>query len=252
MPRYFLELQYEGTNFHGWQRQPNATGVQAVIEDALATLLRVETPILGSGRTDAGVHALQQWAHFEAEEKPILAHLPHKLHSLLPKDIAILSLHKMTDEAHARFDATSRSYRYYVHQQRNPFLRFYSYYYYRHVDIDLMNEAASLLLSYTNFRPFSKSNTDVKTYNCDIREASWRRLENGQLEFHIRADRFLRGMVRLITGTLLNIGAGRMSKEQLIEWLEAGEPVLHKHHAGAEGLYLCEVEYPKALFLEKI
>ena len=249
MPRFFLEIKYEGTAYHGWQRQPNATTVQEVVEKALQTLLREPTPVTGSGRTDTGVHALQQWAHFDTADSPILPKLAYKLNSLLPHDIAIASMREVKEEAHARFDATSRSYRYYVHQEKNPFFRYYSYFYPKKVDIELMNQAAEKLCDYTNFRPFSKSKTDVKTYNCDVREARWQRLDNGQLEFYIRADRFLRGMVRLITGALLEIGSGRMEEQTLIDWMEAGKPVIHKHHAGAEGLYLCEVKYSEDVWV---
>jgi tRNA pseudouridine38-40 synthase len=250
--RFFLELQYDGAGYCGWQRQPHSGSVQETLEQALSMLLREPVEVVGSGRTDTGVHARQQFAHFDTERLEAIPSLQHRLNRLLPADMAVVSLRRAVSEAHARYSAQWRTYRYFVHQEKNPFLRSQSYFFHPEVELDLMNEAAALLLRYENFRPFSKSNTDVATYLCTLAEAHWTRLPDGRLEFRIRANRFLRGMVRLVVGTLLNIGCGKMTLAQLQDWMERGEAVLHQHHAGAEGLFLWEVAYPEGIFLPEL
>ncbi|MCK5814335.1 MAG: tRNA pseudouridine(38-40) synthase TruA, partial [Flavobacteriaceae bacterium] len=193
--RYFLELSYKGTNYHGWQYQPNAISVQEKINEGLSKLLRVKINIMGAGRTDAGVHATQMYAHFDVENEFNIDEILFKLNSFLPDDIVIKQFLKVKDKAHTRFDALSRSYEYRIVIGRNPFELETSWqFYHRTLNIDLMNEAANELLNYKDFKCFSKSKTDVKTYNCKITVAQWT-LENRMLIFHITADRFLRNMV---------------------------------------------------------
>ncbi len=246
--RYFLELSYDGTPYHGWQRQPNAISVQEVIEDSLSTLLRVKTDIVGAGRTDTGVHAKQIMAHFDANHNIDPDQLKYKLNSILPAEIAVKRVDLVTDDAHARFDATSRSYEYYVTLAKDPFLINKSYYLKKPLDVELMNEAAKLLLNYTNFKCFSKSKTDVKTYNCNITNAVWVE-HNHQLVFMISANRFLRNMVRAIVGTLIEIGEHKLKIEDLVKIIKSEDRGQAGYSVPAHGLYLTEVEYPKTIYI---
>lgn len=211
--RYFIQLSYNGKDYHGWQRQPKAPSVQEEIERALSLLLRTEIAIVGAGRTDTGVHARDYYAHFDYETS-LPENLVSKLNSFLPKAIAIKAIFPVKDDAHARFDARSRTYQYFICMEKDPFG--YEQYYYIHypLDLDLMNKACEVLLRHTDFQCFSKVNTDVKTYICHLTEAYWRK-EGGLLIFRITADRFLRNMVRAIVGTLLEVGTGKMTLEGL-------------------------------------
>ena len=213
--RYFIEISYNGKNYHGWQIQPNAISIQETLMDALSTILRKDINLVGAGRTDAGVHALQLFAHFDFDIILDSQETVQKLNAFLPDDLVVKSIVKVNDNFHARFDATSRSYEYRIWLGRNPFLLDTTYQIHRQqLNIEKMNEAATLLLEYTNFKSFSKSKTDVKTYNCKITEAKWV-LEDHLLTFHISADRFLRNMVRAIVGTLLDIGVGKKTKQEV-------------------------------------
>ncbi len=241
--RYFLELSYDGTPYHGWQRQPNAVSIQEVLENALSIILRVKTEIVGAGRTDTGVHAKQIMAHFDYHDSLDYDDFRYKLNSILPTQIAVQCLYKVRDDAHARFDAVSRSYEYYMHTQKDPFVSNRSYYFKKPLDVDLMNEAAKLLLNYTNFKCFSKSKTDVKTYNCTITEAIWERNED-HLVFKITANRFLRNMVRAIVGTLVEIGLQKLDVNDLIEIIKSEDRSRAGYSVPAHGLYLTKVEYP--------
>ena len=205
MNRYFIYLSYNGKQYNGWQTQPNGVTVQQTIEEALATLLREPVPIVGAGRTDAGVHARLMVAHFDREE-PIadLKFLAEKLNRVLPKDIAIHRIVSVTPEAHARFDATSRTYKYYLATRKDPFLYDLTYRYPGQLDFEAMNAACPILFEYRDFTSFSKLHTDVKTNNCRIQQARWEK-EGDMWVFTITADRFLRNMVRAIVGTLLEI-----------------------------------------------
>jgi tRNA pseudouridine38-40 synthase len=244
--RYFIELSYNGKDYHGWQNQPNAISVQEVIEKAMTTLLKEKIAIVGAGRTDTGVHAKQMFAHLDISTELSLKKLKYKLNSLLPKDIAIQDIFKVNDEAHARFDAISRTYIYQISLVKNVFTFNDTYYFKQKLDVNKMNEATKILFEYKDFKCFSKSNTDVKTYNCDIMSAKWI-IENDELVFTIKADRFLRNMVRAIVGTMINIGIGKTSIVQFHDIIKSKD----RSQAGASvpghALYLTKIEYPKAI-----
>lgn len=244
--RYFLELTYFGKAYHGWQNQPNAVTVQEKIEKALGIVFQQKTPIVGAGRTDAGVHAQQIFAHFNSEENLKKDTFLFKMNSLLPEDIAINDVFEVRSDAHARFDAQSRSYEYHVIQSKNPFLEDRSYYLKNELDLDKMNDAASILKDYTNFKCFSKSKTDVKTYNCKITEAIWKR-ENDLLVFHISADRFLRNMVRAIVGTLLEIGLNKQPVANMHQIINSKDRSRAGTSVPAKALYLTRVVYPETV-----
>ncbi len=246
--RYFLELAYKGTDFHGWQEQPNAVSVQSTIEDALSLLLKKPTKIIGAGRTDAGVHAKQMFAHFDSEPIVDLMELKRRLNSFLNTDIVIHNIHNVTHQAHARFDAISRSYEYHIHQEKNPFLQDLSWYFSLPLDMEAMNKAAQSLLSFKDFKSFSKSKTDVKTYICKIEKAYWKKTDK-QLIFQITADRFLRNMVRAIVGTLIDVGLGKISYDKFIEIIESKDRTKAGFSVPAEGLYLTRIIYPQKIFI---
>ncbi|MDY8134376.1 tRNA pseudouridine(38-40) synthase TruA [Aquimarina sp. 2201CG5-10] len=245
--RYFLELSYNGTPYHGWQRQPNAISVQEVLEESLSTLLRLKINIVGAGRTDTGVHARQIMAHFDYDNELNTDQLKYKLNSILPPEISVQKVYEVMDEAHARFDAISRSYEYHITLAKDPFAINRSYYFKKELDVDAMNEAAKLLLNYTNFKCFSKSKTDVKTYNCTITEAIWEKQEN-QLIFKISANRFLRNMVRAIVGTLIEIGENKLKVIDLERIIKSEDRGQAGYSVPAHGLYLTSVEYPKTIY----
>ncbi|MDO4230127.1 MAG: tRNA pseudouridine(38-40) synthase TruA [Capnocytophaga sp.] len=245
--RYFIEFSYNGKNYHGWQSQPHSVSIQEVLEKSLSTLLRTPIEVVGAGRTDSGVHARQMFSHFDFSEL-IDNQLVYKLNAFLPKDIAIHNIHRVTDEAHARFDAIKRTYQYHISTQKDAFLYESSMYLNLSLDIVKMEEAACKLFNYTDFQCFSKSNTDVKTYNCKIYEAFWQR-NGSQLIFTISADRFLRNMVRAIVGTLLDVGLGKISISDFEKIIESK----NRSNAGASvpacGLFLTQIEYPEEIFL---
>lgn len=250
--RYFIELSYNGKHYHGWQIQTNAKSIQEIVSVALSTILREKITIMGSGRTDAGVHALQQFAHFDTNYKLDEEEIREKLNAFLPQDIVILSIYLMNDDAHARFDAISRSYQYRIWLGRNPFLLETTWQiHHQHLDVKKMNETASVLLEYSNFKCFTKSKTDVKTYNCTITEAKWQTVHNN-LTFYISADRFLRNMVRAIVGTLIDVGLDKKTRED-VEAIIKSE---NRSNAGvsvpAKGLFLAQVTYSKNIFKNKL
>ena len=240
--RYFIEFAYKGTNYHGWQYQPNATSIQETLTKAISTILKIEIDLIGAGRTDSGVHAKQMFAHFDYDFQIDIPHLTHKLNSFLPKDIAILNFYKVNDDAHARFDATKRTYEYHIHTKKDAFESDDSWYYQNSLNIDLMNEACKILFNHIDFECFSKVHTDVNTFNCKILEAYWKQNEN-QLIFTISADRFLRNMVRAIVGTMINIGLGKISLKDLIKIIESKDRNKAGFSVPAHGLYLTKVEY---------
>ncbi len=246
--RYFIELSYNGKKYHGWQNQPNAISVQQVLEKALSTLLRSKTSILGAGRTDAGVHAKQMYAHFDTDVVFDRSELVGKLNSFLPKDVAISEIHPVKTDAHARFDATGRTYEYWIVTEKNPFHNQSAYLVYKKLDVDLMNAAAKELFKYEDFKSFSKTHTDVKTYICTIEKAVWEQ-RNEVLVFTIRADRFLRNMVRAIVGTLLEVGLGKLSIKEFKQIIESRD----RNNAGTsvpgKALYLTAVTYPEETFI---
>lgn len=241
--RYFIQLSYNGSAYHGWQIQPNAVTVQETIQDALSKLLNTNSSITGAGRTDTGVHAFQMFAHFDVDETLDTENLTFKLNSFLPKDIAIQSIFQVNADAHTRFHAIKRSYDYKISLKKNVFLFDYTHYVHQKLDVDKMNEAANILLEYTNFQCFSKSNTDVKTYNCKIEQAQWKQ-EGNLLIFTISADRFLRNMVRAIVGTLLNIGLSKIAVSDMHKILASKDRSEAGFSVPSKGLYLTEVLYP--------
>ena len=236
-------MSYNGSSYHGWQIQPNAVTVQETIQDALSKLLNTNISITGAGRTDTGVHAFQMFAHFDVDETLDTENLTFKLNSFLPKDIAIQSIFQVNADAHTRFHAIKRSYDYKISLKKNVFLFDYTHYVHQKLDVDKMNEAANILLEYTNFQCFSKSNTDVKTYNCKIEQAQWKQ-EGNLLIFTISADRFLRNMVRAIVGTLLNIGLSKIAVSDIHKILASKDRSEAGFSVPSKGLYLTEVLYP--------
>lgn len=247
--RYFIELSYFGKAYHGWQNQPNSISVQEVLEDNLGRLIRSETGIVGAGRTDAGVHARQMFAHFDTMEALDTSAIGYKLNSMLPKDIAIQEIFRVKDDAHARFDAVSRSYEYHLMQKKDAFLQDFAWYVKHKLDIEKMNQAAAILLEYTNFKCFSKSRTDVRTYNCRIDRARWEQQANS-LVFHITADRFLRNMVRAVVGTLVEIGKGKYPVEHMHKVIQSEDRGVAGASVPAHGLYLTGIEYPQNIRID--
>lgn len=244
--RYFVELSYDGTPFVGWQRQPAGDSVQSCLEDALSILFRKPLSIVGAGRTDAGVHAHQLFAHVDLDEH-VDQDLTFRLNKLLPKEIAVRNIIAVTQDAHARFDAVSRIYRYHITTQKNPFLQKRSYQFAKPLDLDLMNQAAKILIDHKNFKCFSKSKTDVKTYVCDIQQVHWQ--QNGsELVFFIQANRFLRNMVRAIVGTLIEVGLRKISISDFEAILASRDRSQAGYSVPAHGLYLEKVNYPKHIF----
>ncbi len=244
MSRYFLEIKYDGTNYHGWQIQQNANSVQAELNKALSTLLQTKIMVTGAGRTDTGVHALQLFAHFDIIQVIDIEKILFKLNSFLPEDISCVNLFKVNDEAHARFSATERTYEYWLTLTKNPFLVNKAYFFQFDLEIELMNKAAQELLNYTDFSCFSKSNTDTFTNNCKITFAKWQKVED-KLVFTITADRFLRNMVRAIVGTLLDIGQQKIDLNEFKNIIDSKNRSNAGTSAPAHGLYLTKVVYPK-------
>lgn len=248
MIRYFIYLGYNGKNYCGWQVQPNGISIQQQLEEALATLLRVPTAVTGAGRTDAGVHARLMVAHFDRQE-PIadLPFLAEKLNRLLPKDIAVYRIVPVRDDAHARFDATSRTYQYHITHKKDPFHYEQVYKIQGSLDYAAMNAACQCLYEYIDFTSFSKLHTDVKTNNCRITHAAWHQ-EGDVWVFTITADRFLRNMVRAIVGTLLEVGRGKLSQEGFRRVIESKDRGQAGTSAPGHALFLVDVTYPETLF----
>ena len=249
MFRYFIYFSYDGAAYHGWQVQPNAVTVQQVLEEALAKFMRQPVPLVGAGRTDAGVNAACMVAHGDFPCEIDCGQLVYKLNKMLPPDIAVSDVRRVKDDAHARFDALSRKYNYRVVTAKSPFSRRYSCRVMPGVDFDAMNRAAEILYEYSDFTSFSKLHTDVKTNNCKVTYAAWRRVAEHEWVFEIEADRFLRNMVRAIVGTLLLVGRGKMDVDgfrAVIENKTRGEA---GDSAPGEALFLMEVKYPDDIFL---
>ncbi|OQX99934.1 MAG: tRNA pseudouridine(38-40) synthase TruA [Bacteroidetes bacterium 4572_117] len=248
MFRYFLHIAYKGTAYHGWQVQENAITVQQVINEKLSIILQEKINVTGAGRTDTGVHAEYFMLHFDVL-KPIhdIAKFLDKMNKISPVDIAVYQLFKAPQEANVRFDALSRSYEYRITRTKNPFLTNLAWYYRVPLNVDLMGQAAKILFDYTDFTSFSKTGTQVKTNNCKIYEAKWLEKDNNMLIFKIKADRFLRNMVRAITGTLFDVGRGKLSLDDFRVIIESK----NRSNAGlsvpAHGLFLTDIEYPEGL-----
>lgn len=245
--RYFIELAYNGTHYHGWQIQPNALSVQEVLEKGFSTLLRESVQVTGAGRTDTGVHASYYVAHIEVEKNFPLQEILFKINRYLPADIVIFSINPVIPQAHARFSALSRTYFYTLLRRKDPFRQNVGYTFTRSLNIDAMQNAANELLQHSDFTSFSRLHTDVKTNNCRITQARWVITEE-ELTFVISADRFLRNMVRAIVGTLMEVGLGKRSAEQMKSLIEARERKLAGPSAPASGLFLVNIEYPEEIF----
>ena len=247
--RYFIELRYKGAAYCGWQRQNDVPSVQQTLESALSTLLRAEIEVVGAGRTDTGVNASYYVAHFDTEQAVVdPEQLVYKLNLILPEDIAVFSVREVAPEAHARFDAVRREYRYYIEQKKNPFTREGSWQYYVPLDVEAMNRAAESLLSYEDFTSFAKLNSNNKTNICHIYHAEWVREESDRLCFTVAADRFLRNMVRALVGTLVDVGRGRYTPEQFEEIVASRDLSRSSGGAPAQGLFLSDVRYPEDIF----
>ena len=246
--RYFIELSYNGTAYFGWQKQPKVISVQEVIERGLSLLLKETEAIMGAGRTDTGVHAKQMFAHFDTDVVFNEADLVFKLNSFLPKDIAIQSVFKVKPDAHARFNALSRTYLYRISMQKNVFNFDNAYFVKQVLDVEKMQEASKILFQYTDFQCFSKVNTDVKTFNCELMQADWF-FENAELHFVIKADRFLRNMVRAIVGTMVQIGLGKLEVEDLHTIIKSKNRSEAGFSVPAHALYLTKIEYPNDIKL---
>ena len=242
--RYFIFLAYDGTNYHGWQIQPNACSVQGEIQRCLSTILRRETPIVGAGRTDTGVHARRMAAHFDSEEPIDCIQTAFRLNRILPPDISIERIISVDNSLHARFSATSRTYHYYIHTKKCPFNRGYSLETHYNLDFDMMNKAGEYLLSVKDFAAFCKAGSDVKTTLCDVRTAKWVEESPGNWYFEITADRFLRNMVRAVVGTLVDVGRGRLSMEDFKAVVESKKRTEARESMPAHALFLENVEYP--------
>ncbi|SNR30910.1 tRNA pseudouridine38-40 synthase [Maribacter sedimenticola] len=244
--RFFIQFSYFGKAYHGWQNQPNAITVQEVLEKSMATILNQPIALTGAGRTDAGVHAKEMYAHFDIEE---LKHIPDfifRLNSLLPEDIAVKQILRVNDDAHARFNARSRTYEYQITKTKNPFFSDTAHFVRKDLDVSKMNKAASLLIGKKDFECFSKSNTDVFTNICDLTLANWKQ-DQDHLIFTITADRFLRNMVRAIVGTLINVGIGKYDPDYVNTILKSKDRSMAGVSVPAKGLYLTSIVYPNTI-----
>jgi tRNA pseudouridine38-40 synthase len=244
MQRYFIYLAYDGTNYHGWQIQPNGDSVQQQLMNALQTLLRREVvEVTGAGRTDTGVHAKLMVAHFDYDEAIDCSQLADKLNRLLPSDISVFKVVPVDANLHARFSAKSRRYEYYVTTAKSPFLRQYRYRLHKAPDFDLMNQTATLLLQVDDFTSFSKLHTDVKTNICHVTRAEWSQVDDVTWVFTIQADRFLRNMVRAIVGTLLEVGYGKLTMDEFQQVIQQKDRCSAGMSVPAQGLFLVDIQY---------
>jgi tRNA pseudouridine38-40 synthase len=246
MNRYFLEVSYIGTNYAGFQKQRNAGTIQWEIEKALDIILKRAVSLTGSSRTDAGVHAIQNYFHFDSDET-INPAIVYNVNSILPDDIAVNKLLMVSQESHCRFDAIAREYVYQIYWFKNPFLSNRAFYYPYKLDLDRLNEAAGILFHYNDYSAFSKRRTQVRTYACTILESSWR-IADEKLLYTVKANRFLRGMVRGLVGTMLQIGKGKLQVMELRKILEENDSTLVDFSVPAKGLFLKRVEFPEGYF----
>lgn len=244
--RFFAELSYNGTPFFGWQRQPHQPTVQSTLEDAFSTLLRTPIEVTGCGRTDTGVHAKQYFMHFDLDS-PLPPNFFSRINKFLPPEIAIHRIFEVEEAAHARFDAYHRSYEYHLALRKNPFTKelAYQFPFGQYLDIVKMNEAAQLLLNYQDFFPFCKTNTDVKTMVCELKRSEWVVEQEGEyLIYHVSANRFLRGMIRLIVGMCLNVGTQKLALKSVQTAMEQQIRLEKSWSVPPQGLYLCDIRYP--------
>ena len=260
MPRYFLEVSYKGTNYSGFQSQHNANTIQAEIEKAFEILQKEKIIMTGSSRTDTGVHALQNFFHFDTNT-PLSrklsgwrgvrgeAEFAYKMNAILPEDIVVKKLIPVAEDAHCRFDAVSREYKYYIYSHKDPFLMDRAFYFPYKLDIEILHQAALILKGYEDFTSFSKRNTQVKSFKCEIGESEWYQ-ENDCLVYRVKANRFLRGMVRALTATMLKIGRKKMTLDQFRDIIEAKDCTKASFAVPSQGLFLVSVEYPPSLLGE--
>lgn len=241
MSRYFLELSYKGTAYSGFQSQHNANTIQAEVEKAFQVLQKQPVVLTGSSRTDAGVHAFQNFFHFDYDGE-IHPHFSYKFNAILPPDIVLKNITRVADDAHCRFDAVSREYRYFIYREKNPFYSDRAFYFPYKLDMEKMEEAAALLKEYDDFTSFSKRNTQVKTFRCILLKSEWKR-EGDQLIYTVRGNRFLRGMVRALTATMLRVGRGKISLDDFRSVIEARDCTKASFAVPAHGLFLMKVEY---------
>jgi len=248
--RYFIFIAYKGTAYHGWQVQPNSVTVQMILDGALSTILHEEISTTGAGRTDTGVHALVFCAHFDSDSKDLHSrkNLVYRLNRFLPKDIAVTGIKKVTGESSARFSALSRTYKYYIARSKDPFSEDFSWHLHGDIDIINLNKASELLLGFSDFTSFSRLHSDVKTNNCRIYEAYWEE-KGSMLIFTIRADRFLRNMVRAIVGTMADVGFGKMSIKDFETVILSKDRGKAGKSAPPRGLFLTEIQYPSEIFI---
>ncbi len=254
MPRFFLELSYQGTHYSGFQSQKNANTIQAEVEKAIGILLKEEIVLTGSSRTDAGVHALQNFFHFDSRlplrswkgiEKE--GNFLYKMNAILPEDIAVRRLLPVPDDSHCRFGAVSREYRYYIYRRKNPFLRDRAFYFPYRLNLDKMQEAAAIIREYHDFTAFSKKKTQVKSFLCDVTESKWI-MKESCLIYHVSANRFLRGMVRALVATMLKLGREKISLEEFRQVIESKDSSKASFAAPPQGLFLLSVKYPDNYF----
>lgn len=250
--RYFLRLAYDGTNYHGWQRQPNAISVQEVIETALSTIRQSPTEIVGAGRTDTGVHAREMVAHFDSDEITDKERFLTSLNRMIGHEIVVYDVLEVRPDAHARFDALSREYEYHIAVHKTPFKYRYSYYLNRIPDLEKMNQGCEILLDNSDFTSFAKLHSDSKTNICRLMKAAWH-LDSitAELVFNVKADRFLRNMVRALVGTLIEVGYGKLSLDGLRKVIEKKDRCAAGVSMPAKGLFLTSIEYPKEIFIIK-
>ena len=248
MQRYFIEIMYNGSNYHGWQFQPNSITVQEQLEKAISTVLNKKIGVMGAGRTDTGVHAKQFFAHFDYDSNLTDGNIVYRLNSFLPEDICVKSIFEAKPDAHSRFDAISRTYEYIIYNSKNPFWVDKAYFLYKKLDIDEMNKAANCLFDFVDFTSFSKLHTQTKTNNCTITKAVWEQKDD-TLIFTIQADRFLRNMVRAIVGTLINVGLSKISIDDFINIIKSKDRTQAGTSVPAHALYLIQVCYPKSIWL---
>ena len=248
--RYLLKLAFKGTNYHGWQIQPNSITIQEIMNNALSTILREEINVIGAGRTDAGVHASCFFAHFDLEKSEVTdkEHFLFKINNYLPGDIAVYDIYPVDPKAHARFSATSRTYKYYITRKKNPFKIEFSYHLFFNANIEKMNQACSQLFEYSDFTSFSKSNTQAKTNFCEIYKAEWTEKED-EIIFTIRANRFLRNMVRAIVGTMLDIGRDKITLNEFRKIIESKNRSNAGYSVPPNGLFLTDIRYPDKIYL---
>ena len=247
MARYFIRFSYNGTNYHGWQLQPNAISVQEVLNRSISIISREEICVVAAGRTDTGVHAKEMYGHIDFQNFVPDENFIFKINSFLPQDIAVYEIQKVKEDAHARFDATIRKYEYWISNKKDPFMQGKAWMFYKQLDVDKMNKAAFLLLGRHDFESFSKTHSDVNNFFCTIEEANWV-VDGHYYIFHIKANRFLRNMVRAIVGTLVDVGLGKMSMKEFENAIAAKDRAETGTSVPGDALYLCEVKYPDSIF----